>query len=382
MTNYRPSWAEIDLRNLDYNFRLVKKIVGPKIKILVPVKAHGYGHGLIPVSKRLEKLGVDYLGVASIDEGIVLRNAGVTKPILILGSILPGDIEPILRYRLTQAISTMDVAEKLNQAARSENALALVHIKVDTGMHRMGVYYEEAYNFIKYIAGMDNIRIEGIFTHFPCAEEDTDFTKKQIEIFGSLIKRLEEAGINIPLRHAANSLGVIDYPLSHFNLVRPGLMVYGLYPKQGIDSISVKLNNKKVNVKLRPLLTLKTKIVHINTVSAGKGVSYGYAYITSRQTRIATLAMGYGDGYPRCLSNKAYCLIGGRRAKIVGNICMDQMMADITGIKNVAVGQEAVLIGRQDKESVTAEELAQLAGTIPYEIVCDLGTRLSWVYKE
>lgn len=369
-TNYRPVWAEIDLKNLDYNFSLVKKIAGPQVKILIPVKAHGYGHGLVAISKRLQALGVDYLGVASIDEGIVLRNAGVDKPVVVLGTVLPDDVKPILEYRLIQTVCTKEVAQSLNNEAQKTGVVSLVHIKVDTGMNRIGVSYAQAFDFIRDIAAMKNIKIEGIFTHFPCAEEDPDFTQKQIDIFSSLIKRLEASGIEIPLRHAANSMGVIDYPKALFNLIRPGLMIYGLYPKQ------------QPSIKLRPLLSLKTKIIHLHTVGKGEGVSYGHTYVAEGKTKLATLSIGYGDGYPRCLSNKSFCLISGKRAKLVGNICMDQMMADVTDVKGVKVGQEAVMIGSQGKEAVTVEELAGLAGTIPYEIVCGLGTRTKWVYND
>ncbi len=368
-TNYRPVWAEIDLKNLDYNFNLVRKIAGPKVKILVPVKAHGYGHGLVAISKRLESLGVDYLGVASIDEGIVLRNAGVKKPVVVLGTILPDDAKPVLEYSLIQTVCTKEVAESLNKEAQKTGAVSSVHIKVDTGMNRIGVAYAEAYDFIRGIALMTNIKIEGIFTHFPCAEENPDFTQKQIDIFGNLINRLEAAGIEIPLRHAANSMGVIDYPKALFNLVRPGLMIYGLYPKQ------------QASIKLRPLLSLKTKIIHLHTVGKGEGVSYGHTYVAEGKMKLATLSIGYGDGYPRCLSNKAFCLISGKRVRLVGNICMDQMMADVTDIKDVKTGADAVMIGAQGREAITVEELAGLAGTIPYEIVCGLGTRTKWVYK-
>lgn len=369
MSNYRPVWAEINLKNLDHNYKLVKKLVGRGVKILVPVKAHGYGHGLVPIAKRLEFLGVDYLGVASIDEGIVLRNAGIKKPILILGTVLPEDAMPVIDYRLIQTICTKEVARKLNNEASKRGIKAIVHIKVDTGMHRIGVDYFDAYDFVKYVCKLKNLEIEGIFTHLSSADDDYDFTKEQIEIFDKLIKRLESSGMRITLKHAANSLGVIDYPNSYFNMVRPGLMVYGLSPKD------------EMGLKLKPLLTLKTKIVHLHTVSAGDGVSYGRTYIAQCKKRIATLAVGYGDGYFRSLSNKASCLIGGKRARIVGRVCMDQTMVDVTGIKNVSIGDEAVLIGSQKNQIISVEELARLAQTIPYEIVCSLGTRIKWTYK-
>lgn len=368
-TTYRPAWAEINLKNLDYNFRLVKKLVGPEVKILVPVKADGYGHGLVVISQRLKGLGVDYLGVASLDEGILLRRSGLTIPVLVLSAILADNIKPLLDYNLTQTICTKELARRLNQEAKKRNVLARVHIKVDTGMRRIGVAYDKAYSFIKEVARLSNIRIEGAFTHFPCADNKPCFTKSQIEIFDQLIRRLESSAIYIPLKHASNSLGVIDYPEGHFNLVRPGLMIYGLYPEGG------------VKLKLKPLLSLKAKITYLKTVPKGSGVSYGHTYVTPRTMKIATLPIGYGDGYPRSLSNKARCLISGQEAKIIGRICMDQLMVDVTKIKKVKIGQEAVLIGRQKNKSITVEELAKLAGTIPYEIVCNLGDRIRRIYK-
>lgn len=374
--NYRPTWAEINLKNLDYNFRLVKKLVGPKVKILVPVKADAYGHGIIPIAERLEALRVNYFGVASIDEGIVLRKSGINKPILILNTILTNEVKPILTYNLTQTICTKELACKLNQEAKKRNVLARVHIKVDTGMHRIGVSHNKAYSFIKEITRMGNIRIEGIFTHFPCADNKPYFTKNQIRMFNELIQQLEKVGIHIPLKHTSNSLGVINYPEGHFNLVRPGLMIYGLSSEEELSP------EGDLRPKLKPLLSLRTKIAYLKTVPKGSGISYGHIYVTPQTMRIATLPIGYGDGYPRSLSNKARCLILGQEAKIVGRVCMDQMMVDVTKIKKVKIGQEAVLIGRQKDKSITVEELAKLAGTIPYEIVCNLGGRITRIYTD
>lgn len=367
--HYRPTWAEINLRNLDYNFSLVKKLVGPKVKILVPVKSDGYGHGIVNISKRLESLGIDYLGVASIDEGIALRRAGIRKPILILSTILADGIKPIFDYKLTPTVCTKELAQELNREARKRKASVFIHIKVDTGMQRIGVAHSDAYSFIKETAGLKNIRIEGVFTHFPCADKKPCFTREQIKMFDELINKLDAQGINIPLKHASNSLGVMSYPGGHFNMVRPGLMIYGLYPKGGLK------------IRLRPLLSLKTKIVYLKTVPRGSGVSYGHTYITSKKMRLATLPIGYGDGYPRSLSNKAYCLIGGEKSNIVGRICMDQLMVDVTKIKNVRIGQEAVVIGNQKNKSISLEELAKLAGTIAYEIACNLGGRITRIYR-
>ncbi|HLD40648.1 MAG TPA: alanine racemase [Candidatus Omnitrophota bacterium] len=368
--HYRPAWAEINLGNLDHNFHLVRKLVGAGVKILVPVKADAYGHGIIAVSKRLEKLGVDYLGVASIDEGIILRKNGIKKPILVLSPIFPDGAEAVLRHNLIPAVCAWELALKLDGEAARRKQKAVIHIKVDTGMHRIGIAHHSARLFIRQVSRLKNIFVEGIFTHFPCADNNPAFTRQQIGMFEDLIRQLEKEGIHIPLKHAANSLGVLDYPAGHFNMVRPGLIVYGLSPRD------------RLRHKLLPVLSLKTRIAYVKAVDKGKGVSYGHTFVTALKTRIATLPVGYGDGYPRSLSNKAFCLIGGKRVRIVGRICMDQMMADVTNIRDVKTGQEAVLIGRQKAEAISAEELAKLAGTIPYEIVCNLGQRIPRVYRK
>ena len=324
---YRPTWAEINLRNLEYNFRLVRKIVGKNVKILVPVKADAYGHGIIAVSKRLESLGVDYLGVASIDEGIILRQNGIKKPVLVLSPIFPDDVQALLKHNLIPSVCTWELALKLDRQAARRKQKAVIHIKVDTGMHRIGIAHHSARKFVRQVSRLKNILVEGIFTHFPCADNKPAFTRRQIGMFEALVRQLEKEGISIPLKHAANSLGVLDYPAGHFNMVRPGLMVYGLSPR---DSLRHKLS---------PVLSLKTRIAYVKDVEKGKGISYGHTYVTSRKTRIATLPLGYGDGYPRSLSNKAFCLIAGKRVRIIGRICMDQMLADVTNIKNAKTGQ-------------------------------------------
>jgi alanine racemase len=364
---YRPTWAEINLNNLAYNFNQIKKLLAPKTKIMVCVKADAYGHGLIPVSKKLASCGVDYLGVASIDEGIKLREAGIDLPILILGLILKKDIQPVFKYKLTTTVCDEELARALNYKARLLGEPVNVHIKVDTGMGRIGVLHQDAEEFVKEIHKLKFINIEGIFTHFAFADINKDFTAYQIDLLNRLIQKLNKAGIYTPLIHAANSMGVISYKNSHFNMVRPGLVIYGLYPKKDL-----KLN-------LKAVLSLKTKVLFIKRLPKGYGISYGHDYITKKTTTIATLPIGYGDGYPRNLSNCAPVLIRGMRFKISGRICMDQIMVDVRDFK-VKLGDEAVLIGSQSKNKITVEELANLAGTISYEIVCGLGSRVPRVY--
>jgi len=364
---YRPTWAEVNLDNLEHNFKKISSLLRPKTKILVTVKADAYGHGLIPVSKRLVASGVDFLGVASIDEGIKLRKAGIRIPILVLGLTLKKDIQPLFDFCLTPTICDEELALALDARARALNKKLALHIKVDTGMGRIGVLHEDAFALVKKIHKLKSVIIEGIFTHFPFADLNRKFTDFQIHLFNKLVADLKKSGIIIPLVHAANSIGLIDYKDSHFTMVRPGLVIYGLHPKEGLG------------INLKPVLSLKTRVIFIKQVPAGYGISYGHAYITRRLTRIVTLPIGYGDGYPRNLSNLARVLIGGRRLCISGRICMDQIMVDV-GRQKPKVGDEVVLIGRQGKQKITVEELAALSGTIPYEIVCGLGSRIPRIY--
>ncbi|MCX5706658.1 MAG: alanine racemase [Candidatus Omnitrophica bacterium] len=340
---YRPTWAEINLANIRYNFFQIKRRVSVQTKILVTVKADAYGHGLIPVAKTLHQAGVDFFGIASIDEGIKLRRAGIKEPILILGLILKEDIPPLFRYNLSTTVCDEDLARNLNNQARLVGKPAKVHIKVDTGMGRIGVLHYDAHKLVKNISQLKYLCIEGIFTHFAFADMNKKFTYYQIDLFDQLLSKLNKDRIDIPFIHAANSMGLLDYKNSHFNMVRPGLVIYGLYPKD------------KVKVDLKPVLSLKTKVVFVKKVPAGSGISYGHDYVTKKATKIVTLPIGYGDGYPRNLSNKAWVLIGGKRYKICGRICMDQIMVDVGNAK-IKIGDEVVLIGSQGKNRITAEE--------------------------
>ena len=366
---YRPTWAEVDLDNLAHNFREVKKLLSAGVKVMVCVKADAYGHGLVPVAKKLSSCGVDYLGVASIDEGIRLRKAGIKKPVLVLGLALKEDLKPLLEYNLTPTICTMESAEGLNRMASMSGRKARVHIKVDTGMGRIGVLYNDALDFIKKVSRLESIEIEGLFTHLACADTDRPFTLKQIRLFRDLNSKLSRSGINIPLIHAANSMGVLGFKESHFNMVRPGLVIYGLYPRKGLK------------VELKPVLSLKTRVMYAKKLPRGHGVSYGRTYRAPRDTSVVTLPIGYGDGYPRNLSDLAPVLLKGKRFRVSGRVCMDQIMVD-TGKLEAVIGEEVVLIGSQGKHRIRAEKLAELSGTIPYEIICGLGSRIPRVYPK
>jgi len=369
---FRPTWLEIDLAALEFNFRQVKRQIAKGVKVLCVVKADAYGHGIVDVSKKLSRLHVDYLGVASIDEAIILRKAGIKLPILILEHSLAQFAKYIVDYNLTQCVSTLELAKSISDYARKKKKTALVHIKIDTGMGRLGIWHKQAVNFVKNITRLDSLKIEGIYTHFPCADIDRAFTNHQIKDFSSLISELKKNNIRISLCHAANSIGVIDYKDCHLNLVRPGLMLYGIYPKASLRS----------KIKLKPVLSFKTKIIYLKRIPAGRSISYGRTHITAKPTTIATLPVGYSDGYLRSLSNKADVLVKGVRCKVVGRVCMDQTMVDLSNLKRIKIGDTVVLVGRQGKDRITLEELAGLAGTISYELACLIGKNtVARIYK-
>lgn len=372
MENYRPTRAEIDLSALEHNFRQVKRRIDAKVKILVAVKANAYGHGMLDVSRRLIDLDVDYLGVATTDEAIQLRRAKVTAPILLFAAILPCEVKAIIDYKITLSISSLEIAHKLNREAKIKRRRIKVHVKIDTGMGRLGIWHKEAISFIIKLTKFKNLEIEGIYTHFASAdEEDSAYTFLQITSFQNLIGDLERERIDIPLKHAANSMGLLRFKECHFNLVRPGLIVYGLYPRRDTQR----------DIRLKPVLSFKTKVVSLKKIARGRTVSYGRTYVASQDTVIAILPVGYGDGYSRLLSNKAEVLIRGKRGGVVGAICMDQTIVNVTQIPGVKVGDSVVLIGKQGKETITAEELASLSDTISYEIVSCISPRVPRTYK-
>jgi len=371
---YRPTWAEVDLKALEHNYTQVKRLAGKDIQMMAVVKANAYGHGTVEVSKVLEGIGVNYLGVATMDEAVRLRDHGIRTPILVLGSVLPEEVKAAKDRDITLTLCSQDILKEIRSLVRTGEDRAAkikVHIKVDTGMGRIGVWHEDALHFVKEVSAEDGIALEGIYTHFSSAGRDEFFTTYQMESFERLLGSIEKSLINISLKHAANSIATVDYRRAHLNLARPGLIIYGMYPKYTFPKL----------IKLKPVLSLKTKVVFLKDIPPGRSISYGRTFISQKYTKIATLPIGYADGYHRGLSNKAEVLVRGQYAPIVGKITMDQTMIDVGRIRGVRVGDEVVLIGKQGRHEIRIEKLARLAGTIAYDFVCAISNRVPRIYK-
>ncbi len=366
----RPTVAPISLAAITRNFHEVAaKSAGRAV--LAVVKADAYGHGAIAVSRHLLGLGTHTLGVALVEEGRALREAGIEAPILVMGAVFPGQAEEIVRLRLTPVVFTMPVARAVADAARKAGSAVSVHVKVDTGMGRIGVDPEHADRFIDELVRLEGISVDGLMTHFADADlRDKQFASRQMDVFESLIERLAGRGIRIPLRHAANSAAVLDYQRALFTMVRPGIMLYGYDPLEG-----------GCGCRLEPALSLVTRIAFLKRVPAGTSVSYGRTFTTRRESLIATIPIGYADGYSRLLSNCGEALVRGGKVPIAGRVCMDMSMLDVTDIAAVAEGDEVVLIGSQGAERITADDLARKIGTISYDVLCGISRRVPRVYR-
>lgn len=373
MKEYERVYARIDLDAIIHNVTNVRKKLSSNSTLMPIVKADGYGHGAIPISKELVEMGIERFAVATIEEAISLRKNGIDKKILILGYTPEAMADKLVEYDLIQTIYSLKTAKKLSDIACENNKKVNIHIKLDTGMGRIGfVPNDESISMIKSIYDLPNILVEGIYTHLSKADEkDKTFTNNQLDKFNNFIDELENVGIHIPIKHVANSAGIIDVEGAHKDLVRLGISLYGLYPSDHVN---------KENVKLEPVLSLISYIIHIKEVKEGTPIGYGGTYITERKSVIATIPVGYGDGYDRLLSSRGRVLIGGRYANIIGRICMDQFMVDITDIPDVKVLDEVVLIGKQGHNEITADDIAKIKGTINYEVVCQLGKRIPRVY--
>lgn len=359
---WRPTWAEVDLGRLSANFRVLRSAVSPA-KVLFVVKAGAYGHGAREVAGLAESLGADWLGVSSLEEGLALREAGIGLPTLILGSLYPFEsLAEAARHRLTPTIASAEAARALAESAERWGFETGCHLKLDTGMGRIGMSKAAMLEALDALQGAYRVKADGIYTHLASAETDERGTREQLAQFEAAVSEAAARGHRFLLRHAANSAAAMRYPSARWDMVRPGLALYGLLEP------------------FEPVLSLKTRVIFVKNVPAGARLGYGGTYAASRPSRIATLPIGYADGYPRALSNKGEVLIGGRRCPIAGAISMDMAMADVTDLPSCHVGDEAVLIGAQGDERVTAGELARFCGTIPYEIVTGLAARVPRVY--
>ncbi len=368
------TWVEINLDALECNFDAVREALPENMKILAVVKANAYGHGAIGVAKFLEDKA-DYLAVAATDEALELRKNGVNCPILILGHIPYGDYDNIVKFNITPTISDFYEAELLSEAAVKAGVTADFHIAVDTGMNRIGFALSpKSVESIKAINTLPNIKIEGIFSHFAAADMvDKAYTRKQVEKFDGFVKELSEIGVDAPIKHLYNSAAIADLE-KKYDMVRQGIILYGLKP-----SDEVEFNN--INIP-QPVMSMKTRVVQVKTLSAGECISYGCTYTTEKETRVATLCAGYADGVTRVLSNNGEVLIRGKRAKIIGRVCMDQFMVDVTDIPDVEAGDTATIFGTDGDETISVDEIAKKANTINYEIICNINSRVTRVYMK
>lgn len=366
------AWAEVDLDAIRSNLATIRRVIPAHTKILLTVKADAYGLGAVPIARAVaEEGGVAMLGVATLDEGIELRRAGIQLPILVLSPALADGAGLVERFDLTATVCDLEFARALSEAAARRNKRARVHVEVDTGMGRTGVARADAVVFVAKLRELPAIEIEGLFTHFPVSNERDDaFTRVQVEAFLGVRRELSAMGIDVPIAHAANSAAVLDAPYSHLGMVRPGLAVYGFPPYEPLPP----------NAPIRPAMELKTRVLQVRALEPGESVSYGRTHRIERSARIAAIGIGYGHGYSRLLSNRGGVLIRGRRWPIVGRVTMDTTMVDVTGGESVVPGDEVVLFGRQGSAELRLEEVAVWQETINYEVTCGIGRRVARVY--
>ncbi len=377
--------AEIDLRAVARNTRELRRITNPKARMMAVVKANAYGHGVLKISKTVLANGADALGVARIDEGLLIRKSGIDAPILILGYTSPDHTASLIRYDLTQTVGSREFAESFSEAAGKEKAALKIQLKIDSGMGRLGFMpdplimpdgsnaFSRTLKEMEAIIRLPNLLVQGIYTHFACADlKDKTSSYQQLEIFNELLERLHlSMGFETPIRHAANSAAVIDMPDAHLDMVRPGIALYGLYPSQEVD------RNK---ILLQPVMELKSRILHLKKVPAGFPVSYGGTWRATKKTTIATVPIGYADGYNRLLSSTGQMLVCGKKAPIAGRVCMDLTMLDVGEIPEACVNDEVVVFGRQENASISVDEIAETLGTIHYEIVSTITERVPRVF--
>lgn len=376
----RRTWAEIDLDALARDFQAVRKAANPQAKVCCVVKADAYGHGAVRMAQEFESLGADWFAVSNLEEALQLRLGGIEKPVLVLGYTPPEEAGSLAKHHVSQCVYSLDYARELSHYAVEAGVTVKIHVKIDTGMSRLGFFYQDitrdeaTVEEVKAACTLPGLYPEGIFTHFAVSDEGKDgdaFTMKQFGCFKEMIESLLREDISFEVRHCANSAAVFDYPLSHLDMVRAGIVIYGLYPSDA-------LRNRP---ELTPVLSLRSVVSHVKTVKPGSTISYGRMFTADHEMKVATVPVGYADGYPRILATQgAQVLIGGKRCPILGRICMDQLMADVSALEDVKVGDLVTLIGRDGAEEITADELAESEGSINYEVVCGLSKRVPRVY--
>lgn len=372
MKSYYRVWADIDLDAIRGNVAAVRKKINPETKIFAVIKADGYGHGAIPIAKVIDDIADEY-GVAVLEEGIALRKAGITKPVLILGYSAKQQYAEMIKYDIMTTVFHYNMAKDISSEAVKQNKTAKIHLALDTGMTRIGfLLNEDSIYEIKRIAALPNVEIAGCFTHFAKADEkDPSFTKVQFQRYMDFVSRLKKEGVEIPVCHVANSAAIMEFPEMQLDMVRSGIITYGLYPSEEV---------LKEHLTIRPAMSIRAHVSHVKEVEAGVGISYGSTFVTKKKTVVATIPVGYADGYPRALSNVGRVLIHGQTAPIIGRVCMDQFMVDVTEIKGVEPEDVATLVGKDGQEEITVEELAGQAHSFNYEFVCDVGKRVARIY--
>lgn len=367
----RPTCCGIDLAGLRWNFEQVKKQVGPAVRIVSMVKANGYGHGAPEVARALAAAGCDAFGVATLEEGIELREAGIPSSILVLAGVYPDQFDALLQNKFTPALCEREALKCLEKLARKQQVSLLFHLKVDTGMGRIGFLASEIDSWISELGDLRALKLEGVFSHFSHAESvQGDYTKKQLKTFQKVVQRLRTDGYDPRWVHLANSAAVITLPEAYFTMVRPGIMLYGVPPSSEMAA----------RIDLKPCLTWKTAVLQLKKVPKGASISYGQTFVTKRESWIASLPVGYADGYHRLLSNRGSVLVKGKRAPVAGRVCMDLTMIDVTDIAGVRQGDEVVLLGKQGEETISADEMAGWADTISYEILTSISGRVPRIH--
>lgn len=367
----RPTVAVIDTAALRFNYAQIRGAASDNVRIMAVVKANAYGHGDVEVARVFESLGCEYFGVAIPEEAERLRAAGIKRPIVVLGGVYPGQIDEIFSLDLTPVVYDVSTARLLNDHAKKRGIVRNIHVKIDTGMGRLGLLDYQVEPFFKALMGLQSLRVEALISHFAEAEDvDSDYTAGQLKTFLQIVAAIKEMGFTPDFIDMANSAAAVDYAETRLGLIRPGIMLYGAYPAEHF----------RAKIKLKPVMTLKTRILHTKHVPAGFFISYGRNFATTRESVIATLPIGYGDGLPRRLSGAGEAIVRGKRVPLVGTVCMDMVMCDVTDIPEVTAGDEAVLMGAQDNERITVEEIAKKAGTISYEILCNISARVPRVY--